>query len=53
MIETITFDTKNDKLVVNHEDGSSKEYTRADVAQYLIDNPDRNDDIISMGWNNG
>ena len=51
MIETITFDTENNKLIVGYQDGTSKEYTKADVAQYLIDNPDRLADITSMGWN--
>jgi hypothetical protein len=51
MIDTITFDTENSKLIVVYKDGTTKEYTKADVAQYLIDNPDRLSDVISMGWN--
>ena len=52
MISTITFDTENDKLIVNYSDSSSKEYTKADIAQYLIDNPERFNDIGAMGWSN-
>jgi hypothetical protein len=50
MIETITFDTENSKIVIVFEDGTSKEYTKANVDQYLIDNPNRLADIASMGW---
>lgn len=51
MIETITFDTENSKIVIAFQDGTFKEYTQADVAQYVIDYPDRTADVVAMGWN--
>jgi hypothetical protein len=51
MIETITFDTENSKITIAFQDGSFKEYTKDNAAQYLIDNPDRTADVVAMGWN--
>jgi hypothetical protein len=48
MIESITFNTLQSKLIVTLEDGSSKDYT--DAATYLTDHPDREADVVAMGW---
>ena len=50
MIESITFNTAESKLVVLYEDGTSKEYTEAAKYEYLADHPDRAADIVAMGW---
>jgi DNA-directed RNA polymerase sigma subunit (sigma70/sigma32) len=50
MVESITFDYAEDKIIVNFSDGTSAEYTRADKDKYLSDFPDREGDIIAMGW---
>lgn len=50
MIERITFNTEENKLIINFEGGTTKEYTQADKDQYLSDNPDRGADLIAMGW---
>lgn len=49
MIESITFNTAESKLIVTLDDGTSKEYT--DAQTYLADHPDREADTIAMGWN--
>ena len=48
MIESIAFNTAESKLTVTLEDGSSKDYTNA--VSYLTDHPDREADVIAMGW---
>jgi hypothetical protein len=48
MIESITFNTAESKLTVTLDDGTSKDYTDATI--YLTDNPDREADVIAMGW---
>ena len=48
MIESITFNTAESKLIVALEDGTSKEYT--DRASYVADHPDREADCDAMGW---
>jgi hypothetical protein len=48
MIESITFNTAESKIIVTLDDGSSKEYTNA--ADYLADHPDRPADVVAMGW---
>jgi hypothetical protein len=48
MIESITFNTADSKIIVTLDDGSNKEYT--DAATYLTDHPDREADVIAMGW---
>jgi len=48
MIESITFNTAEFKLIVTLEDGTSTTYT--DSATYLADHPDRFADIVAMGW---
>jgi DNA-directed RNA polymerase sigma subunit (sigma70/sigma32) len=50
MVEAITFDYVEDKLIVWFQNGSSKEYTRDQKDQYLADFPDREADVIAMGW---
>ena len=47
MIESITFNTAESKLIVTYEDGTAKEYTNA--TDYLAD-VERPDDVIAMGW---
>lgn len=46
----ITFNTAENKITVTLEDGTVKEYTQADKNKYLADYPDREADIIAMGW---
>lgn len=48
MIESITFNTAENKITVTYTDGTSKEYT--DRARYLADWPDREADCDAMGW---
>lgn len=48
MIDSITFNTAESKLVVTLEDGTAKEYTEA--AAYLADHPERSADVPAMGW---
>ena len=48
MIESITFNTSEGKLIVTYEDGTVKEYT--DRAAYVADFPDREADCDAMGW---
>ncbi len=51
MIESITFNTGESKLIVTLEDGTSKEYTDAD--SYVADFPERVADVVAMGWIGG
>ena len=48
MIESITFNTAEDKLIVTLDDATTTEYT--DAATYLADHPDRAADCLAMGW---
>jgi hypothetical protein len=48
MIESITFNTAENKLIVTLEDGTTKEYTQAD--EYIADHPTRVADAVAMGW---
>tara|TARA_R110000868_G_scaffold242647_1_gene498177 strand:- start:141 stop:290 length:150 start_codon:yes stop_codon:yes gene_type:complete len=48
MIESITFNTSEFKLVVVYKNETSKEYF--DRQTYIIDNPDREADCDAMGW---
>ena len=50
MIDSITFNTADSKLVVTYQDGTGKEYTEATKDQYLADYPERAADIVAMGW---
>lgn len=51
MIEKITFNTAENKLIVTLEDGTTKEYTQAD--EYIADHPTRVADAVAMGWIGG
>jgi hypothetical protein len=48
MIESITFNTSEDKLIVTLDDTTTTEYT--DAATYLADHPNREADVVAMGW---
>jgi hypothetical protein len=48
MIESITFNTAESKLIVTLEDDSTKEYKDAD--SYIADFPERVADAVAMGW---
>ncbi len=48
MIESITFNTGENKLVVTALDETFTEYTEA--LPYLTDYPERSADVIAMGW---
>lgn len=50
MVDSITFNTAESKLVVTYEDSTSKEYTEVTKDEYLADYPDRVADIVAMGW---
>tara|TARA_R110000823_G_scaffold234047_1_gene360312 strand:- start:155 stop:304 length:150 start_codon:yes stop_codon:yes gene_type:complete len=49
-MNSITFNTAENKLIVTFEDGTTKEYTQADKEQYLADYPDRAADVAAMNW---
>ena len=49
-IESITFDTRNDRIVVEASDGVVTTFTRNDLVEYLAQFPDRKADLIAMGW---
>lgn len=49
--ESITFNTAESKLIVTMEDQSTKEYT--DTESYLADYPEREADVVAMGWIGG
>lgn len=51
MVESITFNTAESKLIVTLDDQSTKEYT--DAESYLADWPDREADVVAMGWIGG
>ena len=48
MVDTITFNTAENKLTVTLDDGTSKDYF--DTNSYITDYPDRVADTIAMGW---
>ena len=50
MVESITFNTDDNKITVTLFDATTKEYLQADKDQYLADYPDRIADIAAMGW---
>lgn len=47
-IESITFNTAENKIVVTLPDGTSKEYY--DSTSYIRDYPERKEDCLAMGW---
>lgn len=50
-IETVTFDTAAGELTYSFDSGDPAVYTSADVAQLLIDRPERGAaDAVAMGW---
>jgi hypothetical protein len=51
MVESITFNTAESKLIITFEDASTKEYTDAD--SYIADFPERVADAVAMGWVGG
>jgi hypothetical protein len=50
MIDLYTLNWAEQKLIVTFVDGTTKEYTQADTAQYISDYPDRVADVVGMGW---
>ena len=48
MIESITFNTAENKLIITLDDETTTEYT--DAATYLTEHPDREADCLAMGW---
>lgn len=50
MIDYITFDSDNNTITVGFADGEVKIYTQVMSDQYLIDYPDRENDLKAMGW---
>ena len=49
-IESITFDSVNNCIIVTLDNGLVTEYTKADTAAYLAQFPDRVADLQAMGW---
>ena len=47
-IESITFDTNNNKIVVKLLEGETLEYVSPE--SYLNSFPDREEDCLAMGW---
>lgn len=50
MIQSITFDTENDRIIMRLQDATEHIYTRSEREQYLTDFPDRAADVEAMGW---
>jgi hypothetical protein len=50
MVDSYTLNWAEQKLIVTFEDGTTKEYTQATKDQYLVDYPERVEDIIAMNW---
>jgi len=48
MIDSITFNSAENKLTVTYEDGTTEDYT--DRESYIADHPDREADCDAMGW---
>lgn len=48
MVESITFNTGENKLIILFEDGTIKEYI--DRESYITDFPNRAADCDAMGW---
>jgi len=49
-MQSITFNTVENKIIIELDDSSSVEYTKGNKEQYLSDYPDRESDIVAMGW---
>ena len=47
-MDSITFNTTENKIVVTLTDGTEQTYTNAQ--SYLADWPNRKADVIAMGW---
>ena len=50
-MQSITFNTVENKIIIELDDSSFVEYTQENKEQYLSDYPDRASDIVAMGWN--
>ena len=50
MIDSYTLNWAENKLIVTFQDGTIKEYTQNNSAEYAADYPDRVTDIMAMGW---
>ena len=50
MTSSITFDYTDKIIVVEFDDGTVKVYTAAQKNQYISDFPDRQSDVIAIGW---
>lgn len=50
MIESILFNYENGTITVSMADGSSKEYGKAQKQEYISDHPNRQADVVAMGW---
>ena len=48
MVDQITFNSDENKLTVTYVDETFKDYF--DATTYLADYPDRESDVIAMGW---
>jgi hypothetical protein len=48
MVDSITFNTVDNKLTVTFVDETAKDYF--DATTYLADYPDRQSDVIAIGW---
>jgi hypothetical protein len=48
MIDSITFNSEDKTITVVLVDGSSKTYS--DATTYLADHPEREPDVVAIGW---
>jgi hypothetical protein len=52
MVESITFNSLESKIIVTLIDGQTVEYAQTHKDQYLLDYPSRIADVAAMGWLN-
>ena len=50
MVESVTFMYNEKIIIITLEGEEPKEYTESMKDQYLLDFPDRADDVIAIGW---
>jgi len=50
MVDSYTLNWAEQKLVVTFQDETTKEYFQANKDQYILDYPDRINDVVGMGW---
>jgi hypothetical protein len=48
-MDSITFDSTKNKIIVSYSDGTKKEYAEKDIKKYIKDTQ-RPEDIKAMNW---